>query len=187
MALLLVFQVLIAAQLAITVPGLGMARGARGGRERRGGLQLIPGPSGTATRLRMLRSWGFYTDDFARSWLFTSRLTNLIGARHADFAVVIVARRATISTGDRRAGGDRPGGVASSGSSGLVRMLRSETFARRVGTLTGRAARWARGVGHRRPSDQDFAEAAVGFRDDLRTDLVGARRPVMAAVVGSTY
>ena len=52
---------------------------------------VIPGPSGTATRLAVLRSWGFYTEDFARSWLFTSSLTNFTVLAMPAVAVVLVA------------------------------------------------------------------------------------------------
>ena len=97
--LLLVVQVLIAAQLAITVPGLRMTRAVVAVEGASAVSNTVPGPSGTATRLGMLRSWGFYTDDFARSWLFTSSLTNLIVLVMPIFAVLIVAVEGEISTG----------------------------------------------------------------------------------------
>jgi uncharacterized membrane protein YbhN (UPF0104 family) len=46
-------------------------------------------------------------------------------------------------------------------------MVRKAAFAYRVGALAGRFIRWAAGVARRRPSERDFAEAAVGFRDGL--------------------
>jgi uncharacterized membrane protein YbhN (UPF0104 family) len=181
-ALLLVVQVLIAAQLAITVLGLGMARGLVAVEGAAAVSNTVPGPSGTATRLGMLRSWGFYTDDFARSWLFTSSLTNLIVLVMPIFAVLIAAADGEISTGIVVLAAI--GLVVSAAGIVLVwLMLRSETFSRRVGTLTGRAARWARGIVHRRPSDQDFADAAVRFRNDLRQTWSERGGSVLAAVV----
>ena len=180
--LLLVVQVLIAAQLAITVPGLGMTRGIVAVEGAAAVSNTVPGPSGTATRLGMLRSWGFYTDDFARSWLFTSSLTNLTVLVMPIFAVLIAAAEGEISTGIVVLAAI--GLVVSATGIVLVwLMLRSETFSRRIGTLTGRFARWARGVVHRRPSDQDFAEAAVRFRDDLRQTWSDRGGRVMAAVI----
>ncbi len=182
-ALLLVVQVLIAAQLAITVPGLGMPRGLVAVEGAAAVSNTVPGPSGTATRLGMLRSWGFYTDDFARSWLFTSSLTNLTVLVMPIFAVLIAAAEGQISTGIVVLAA--VGLVVSAAGIVLVwLMLRSETFSRRVGTLTGRFARWARGIVHRRPSEQDFAEAAVRFRNDLRQTWSERGGRVLAAVLG---
>ena len=180
--LLLVVQVLIAAQLAITVPGLGMPRGLVAVEGAAAVSNTVPGPSGTATRLGMLRSWGFYTDDFARSWLFTSSLTNLTVLVMPILAVLIAAAEGEISTGIVVLAAI--GLVVSATGIVLVwLMLRSESFSRRIGTLTGRFARWARGVVHRRPSDQDFAEAAVRFRDDLRQTWSERGGRVMSAVL----
>lgn len=180
--LLLVVQVLIAAQLAITVPRLGMPRALVAVEGAAAVSNTVPGPSGTATRLGMLRTWGFYTDDFARSWLFTSSLTNLIVLVMPIFAVLITAAEGEISTGIVVLAAI--GLVVSAAGIVLVwLMLRSETFSRKIGTLTGRLARWARGIAHRRPSDQDFAEAAVRFRNDLRETWSERGGRVLSAVV----
>ena len=180
--LLLVTQALIAAQLAITVPTLGMARAAVAVEGAAAVSNTVPGPSGTATRLGMLRSWGFYTDDFARSWLFTSSLTNLAVLVMPIVAVLIAAIAGEISTG-----------LVVLASIGLVvsatgivlvwLMVRSEAFSLRVGTLAGRFARWARGFAHKQPSDRDFAEAAVRFRDGLRQTWTERGGRVAAAVL----
>ena len=166
LGLFLVAQSFVAAQLAITIPGLGMKRAAVAVEGAAAVSNTVPGPSGTATRLAMLRSWGYLTDDFARSWLFTSSLTNLVVLVMPVVAVVIVAAQWDLSAG-----------VVILAVIGLVvsivgvilvwLMLRSEAFSLRVGALTGRVVRWARGIAHRRPSEKDFAEAAVRFRDGL--------------------
>jgi putative heme transporter len=166
-ALLLVTQVVIASQLAFTVPGLGVTRAVVTVESAAAVSNTVPGPSGTATRLGILRSWGFYTDDFARSWLFTSSLTNLVVLVMPVLAIIIAAALGEVTTGVVVLA--VIGGVASVVGIVLVwLMLRSETFSRRIGTLAGRFARWARGVVSKRPSERDFAEAAVRFRDGLR-------------------
>ena len=67
----------------------------------------------------------------------------------------------------------------------MVRIVRSESFARRAGVLTGRAARWTASVARRRPTDRDFEEAAAGFRNDLRTSWKTLGTKVTLAVVGT--
>jgi putative heme transporter len=183
-ALMLLSQVLIGAQLAATVPGLGLTRAMVAVESASAASNVIPGPSGTATRLAVLRSWGFYTEDFARSWLFTSSLTNFTVLVMPAVAVVLVAVE-----------NDVPGAVFALAAVALVisavavwivvRIVRSERFARRAGVLAGRAARRAAAVARRRPTDRDFEEAALGFRNDLRTSWKTLGTKVTFAVVGT--
>lgn len=183
-ALLLVSQVLIGAQLAATVPGLGLVRGMVAVEAASAASNVVPGPSGTATRLAVLRSWGFYTDDFARSWVFTSSLTNFTVLAMPAIAVVLVA-----------IDHDVPGAVLGLAAGGLVvcavaiwvvvRVVRSERFARHLGALTGRIVRWAAGITRRRPTERDFADAVLRFRDDLRTSWRALGLRVTLAVVGT--
>ncbi len=165
-ALLLVSQVLIGAQLAAAVPGLGLTRGLVAVECASAASNVIPGPSGTATRLAVLRSWGFYTDDFARSWLFTSSLTNFTVLVMPALAVILVAFEQ-----------DVPATVFWVALAGLaisvaavaivVMVVRSDRFARRFGEVSGRIVRWAAGVARRRPTTQDFVEATLRFRAGL--------------------
>lgn len=183
-ALLLVSQLLIGAQLAATVPTLGITRAMVAVESAAAASNVVPGPSGTATRLAVLRSWGYYTDDFARSWLFTSSLTNLTVLLMPVFAIVFVA-----------IDHDVPTGLFAVAAIGLavsvvavfvvVRILRSEGFARRFGALTGRLVRWAEGIARRDPTERDFADAAVRFRDDLRATWRQRGLLVVLAVVGT--
>jgi putative heme transporter len=183
-ALMLLSQVLIGAQLAATVPGLGIVRAMVAVESASAASNVVPGPSGTATRLAVLRSWGFYTDDFARSWLFTSSLTNFTVLAMPAVAVVLVA-----------IDNDVPGAVLGLAAAGLVvcviaiwvvvRIVRSERFARRAGVLTGRTVRWAAGIAHRPPTDRDFEDATLRFRDDLRTSWRALGLRVTLAVVGT--
>ena len=183
-ALMLLSQLLIGAQLAATVPGLGITRAMVAVESASAASNVVPGPSGTATRLAVLRSWGFYTDDFARSWIFTSSLTNFTVLAMPAIAVVLVA-----------IDHDVPGAVLGLAAAGLVvcviaiwvvvRVVRSERFARRAGVLTGRTVRWAAGIAHRRPTDRDFEDATLRFRDDLRTSWRALGLRVTLAVVGT--
>ncbi len=182
--LLLVLQVITASQLAFTVPGLGIVRSVVTVESAAAVSNTIPGPSGTATRLGILRSWGFYTDDFARSWLFTSSLTNLMVLVMPVVATIVAAALGDVTSGVVILA--VIGAVVSVTGIVLVwLMLRSESFSRRLGTLAGRFMRWARGVVSKRPSDQDFAEAAVRFRDGLRETWRENGGRVMLAVLAA--
>jgi len=182
--LLLLSQILVGAQLAATVPGLGLTRAMVAVESAAAASNVIPGPSGTATRLAVLRSWGFYTDDFARSWLFTSTLTNLTVLVMPAIAIVLAAFDNDIS-----------GTVLLIALVGLVvsavavvivvRVVRSERFARRAGRLTGRLVRWSAGLVHRRPTERDFEDAVLRFRTDLQVTWRERGLRVVLAVVGT--
>ena len=182
--LLLVTQLLVAAQLAITVPGIRLNRALVAVESAAAASNIIPGPSGTATRLAVLRSWGFYTDDFARSWLFTSALTNFTVLSMPAFAIVLVATQNSISTGLLVLG--LAGLVISLiASYCIIRIMHSEAFARRFGALTGRLVRWSYGIARRRPSDEDFVEATLRFRNGIAQTWSERGWAVSAAVVGN--
>jgi hypothetical protein len=61
------WQLLVAAELATTVAGLGMARSVVAVEGASAVSNVVPGPSGTGTRLMMLRSWGFRVEEFAKA------------------------------------------------------------------------------------------------------------------------
>ena len=67
----------------------------------------------------------------------------------------------------------------------VVRIVRSEAFARRAGALSGRLVRWGAGVTKRRPTDRDFEEATLRFRDDLRSSWKTLGLRVTTAVIGT--
>ena len=181
-ALTLLSQVLIGAQLAATVPGLGLGR-AMVAVESAAAASNVPGPSGTATRLAVLRSWGFYTEDFARSWLFTSSLTNFTVLAMPAVAVVLVAIDNDVP-GGVRAGRRGPGRLRRRGLGRGAHRPQRELRPPRRGA-DGRAARWTASVARRRPTDRDFEEAAAGFRNDLRTSWKTLGTKVTLAVVGT--
>jgi len=181
--LVLVVQCLIATQWALTVPGLGIVRGLVAVEGSTAVSNTVPGPSGTATRLGMLRSWGFYTEEFARSWLFTSSLTNFMVVAGPVVGVLIA-----VAIGDASWQLLVLGLVAAALSVAAIvivwMMVRREAFAYRVGSLAGRFVRWAAGIAHRRPSQTDFAEAAVRFREGLIELWSHNGGRIVAAVVG---
>lgn len=183
--MVLVVQTLIALQLALTVPGLGMTRAFVAVEGASAVSNTVPGPSGTATRLGMLRSWGFYTEQFARSWLFTSSLTNFAVVVGPVFGVLIA-----IAIGDASWELLLLGLVAAALSVTAVvlvsLMVRKAAFAYRIGALAGRVVRWGAGVVRKRPSERDFAEAAVGFRDGL-IELWSNRGGRIVAAVAAVY
>ena len=183
--LFLISQVMNAGQLATTVPGLGLFRGGVAVESAAAVSNLVPGPSGTATRLGVLRSWGFYTDDFARSWLFTSALTNLTVLLMPALAVVVVAIDHDVSaTLVALAGVGLL--VAVVGGIAVWLVMRSEAFARGFGVRVGRLVRWAAGVARRRPSDRDFVDATLRFRESL-ADTWQERGPLVVLAVVGTY
>jgi uncharacterized protein (TIRG00374 family) len=127
---------------------------------------VVPGPSGTATRLMILRSWGFYTDDFARSWLFTSTLTNFTVLAMPAVAIVLVAINHNVDSTVVIIG---LVGLAISiaGVVAVVGILRNERFARWFGAKMGAAVRWATGLRGHTPSRQDFVESTLDFRESI--------------------
>ena len=183
--MVLVVQLLIALQLALTVPGLGMTQGFVAVEGAAAVSNTVPGPSGTATRLGMLRSWGYNTSEFARSWLFTSSLTNFMVVAGPVFGVLIA-----IAIGDTSWQLMLLGLIAVAVSVTAVvivwMMVRKAAFAYRLGALVGRFVRWGAGVVHKRPSEHDFAEAAVDFRDGL-IELWSHRGGRIVAAVVAVY
>lgn len=182
--LLLVARGLVGAQLAFAIPGLGLARGCVCSEGAAAASNIIPGPSGTATRLVMLTSWGYRVDDFARSWLLTSALTNLTVLAGPGVAAIILAVDVNLGTTMLIIG--LVGLVASSvGIVVVAAIMRSERTARRCGRLGGRAVRWWNGLRHRSPSQQDFEAVTLAFRVDILQSWHERGGRIAAAVVGN--
>jgi uncharacterized membrane protein YbhN (UPF0104 family) len=165
-------QVTFGWEYAAGLRGLGLTRGLVLFEGQTAVSNLIPGPSGTATRLMMLRSWGFSLDDFSRLWLVTSGVTDLL-----VLAMPIVAVAGAAAVGDAESGtawGIAAAGVVVGAVLALLAVLalRSERLATRLGAVSGRVITWVRGIARRAPTDEDFAAAAVNVRRDL---IVGWR------------
>jgi len=178
-------QVTFGWEYAAGLRGLGLTRGLVLFEGQTAVSNLIPGPSGTATRLMMLRSWGFSLDDFSRLWLVTSGVTDLLVLA---MPIVVVAGAAVV-------GDPEPGvtwGIAAVGVAvGAVLMvlaviaLRSERLAARLGAISGRVITWARGIARRAPTDEDFAAAAVNVRHDLIAGWRACGVPVTVAAASN--
>lgn len=125
---------------------------------------IIPGPSGTAMRLYIYRTWGLTSADFARGWFLTSAVNNGIILVMPSIALAIYAAQ-----------GDVTQSLVILALIGtvislilialIVGALRSEGFARRMGRLIGRIVTWAKGLVHK-PTPTDFEEVTVRFRDE---------------------
>ncbi len=134
---------------------------------------LVPGPSGTTMRFVIYRSWGITSADFAKGWLVSSAFNNLLVLAMPVVGAILVI---TTRTSSRRrwlagvaligAGRDDRGGRARD------RILRSESLARRVGSIYGRLLQKLRGLMKKPAAGQDGAEAVVRFR----TDAIDAMR-----------
>lgn len=162
-----VLQLSFAAEYAAALPGLGITRGLVCFEGQTAVSNLIPGPSGTATRLMMLRSWGFSLDDFTRLWLITSAVTNMLVLCLPAAAAIVLA----VDTHPPEALVWALAGagvlVALIAAAVAVVALRSERLAARIGIVIGRVIAWARGVLRRSPSNEDFAAATLHLRTGL--------------------
>lgn len=183
--LLLVVRLLVGAQMAFAIPGLGIVRACVASEGSAAASNVIPGPSGTATKLLILNSWGYRVEDFARSWLLTSALTNLTVLLGPAVAAIVLAVRFQHVRGSMLIIG-AVGLVAS--VIGIVvvgAIMRSERMARRCGGLGGRAVRWWHGLRKKEPSTKDFEEVTVAFRQDILTSWHERGGRVSLAVVGA--
>lgn len=182
--LLLIARSLVGAQLAFAIPGLGWLRGCVCSEGAAAASNIIPGPSGTATRLVILNSWGYRVDDFARSWLLTSSLTNLTVLAGPAVAAIVLAVEFNLGTTMLIIG--TVGLVASVvGIAVVAAIMRSEAMARRCGRVGGRVVRWWNGFRHRSPSQQDFEAVTLTFRADILQSWHERGGRISAAVVGN--
>lgn len=183
--LLLLMRVLVGAQMAFAIPGLGITRAFVASEASAAASNVIPGPSGTATKLLVLNSWGYRVEEFARSWLLTSALTNLtVLAGPAIAAIVLAVRFQHVG-----------GGMLIIGAVGLVAsvvgivvvaaIVRSERMARRCGRLGGRAMRWWNGFRKREPGETDFEEVTLAFRTDIIESWHARGGRISLAVAGA--
>jgi putative heme transporter len=128
----------------------------------------VPGPSGTATKYVTYRRFGVGNEDFGRAVAVNSAWSNVVPLVLPAVAVVMLATQESV-----------PGKVWLLVLAALalslvaiwlvVRIVRSETFAYRLGERVGRVYNWARGVAHRPPAG-DMAQAVVDFRGQVQDD-----------------
>ncbi len=183
--LTLVWRLLVATQLSASVPGLGVWRSCVASESAAAASNAIPGPSGTVMKLTVLRSWGFRTEAFANSWLFTSSLTNLV-VLSAPALIVFVLVLEGVTRWPLVLAAVIGLLIALAGAVGTVAIIRSERFARWAGRTLGRMARWLAGIARRKPSDEDFEEAILHFRDGI-VETWHARGPRIVVAVVASY
>src|SRR5262249_26853989 len=97
---------------------------------------VIPGPSGTAARLVIYRSWGFTSADFARGWMLTAVVNNGLILFMPSIALALYAVQGDLTT---QLIVLALVGTALSIIALLICIaaLRSEPFARKVGHVVG--------------------------------------------------
>jgi len=157
-------------QLLVVRP-LGFARAFVALETAAAATNLIPGPSGTATRFVLYRSWGFSSADFARGWMITSSLNNLLVLVLPVVGAVLVVTTSDVEPSSTVVVLAAIGLiVAAVGTVIAVEVLRRESFARRVGELSARVLRFWRGLRHK-PSGADAVDAILRFRVDAIASL----------------
>lgn len=183
--LLILWRLLVAGQLAMSVPGLGLGRSVVADESSAAVSNIVPGPSGSGTRLMMLRSWGFPAEQFAESITLTGSLGTLVvlAMPAAVVGVAAIERRTTVSLALIASAGLAASVV---GVAIVVAILRSERFARRAGALGGRVLARVRRLARRPPGTGDAVEATLRFRRDI-TGLWHARGRRLAALAVAAY
>lgn len=162
--LLLVTRVLTAAQMNAVIPRLGIVRSVVASEGSTAASNVIPGPSGTATKFLILRSWGFDGNDFGRSWLLTATLTDFVVLLMPIAGVVAMAIEGDVTTGLLViALVGLVAGVVAAVVIGLI--LRSENLAAKIGGLAGTIGRKLHVI--KAADHRDVAQATLHFRSEL--------------------
>lgn len=125
----------------------------------------VPGPSGTAARYVSFKKFGISNEDFAQSYVVNNAWSNGLRLVLPAIGVLLLATQKNVPT---------PvwilAGIGLAVSTTLiflaVRVMRSESFAYRLGERLGRFLNWARGV-VRRPSGEPLGATFVKWRFDV--------------------
>ena len=160
-AFFVVIEVLKGAEQAVAIEPLSVPKAVVASEASTAVSNVIPGPSGTAMRLYIYRTWGLTSSDFARGWLLTSVVNNAIILFMPSIALALYAAQGDVS--GKLVALAAIGAVFSLVCIGIAAgALRSEPFAARVGAVCARFVTWARGIA-KRPSDTDLAAVIVRF------------------------
>jgi uncharacterized protein (TIRG00374 family) len=161
-ALFVLIEVLKGAEQAVAIEPLSVPKAVVASEASTAVSNVIPGPSGTAMRLYIYRTWGLTSADFAKGWLLTSIVNNAIILFMPSIALAVYAAQGDVS--GKLVALAVIGAVLSLACIGIAAgALRSEHFAAHVGAVCARFVTWARGIAHR-PSDTDLAAVIVRFR-----------------------
>ena len=185
LCLFAVIEVLKGTGQALPIPGLRVRQSLVAAESATAVSNTIPGPSGTATKFAIYRSWGFNSADFARGWLLSSAFNNGVILAAPIIAVLLLAAN---GEADKTAIIVALIGLAVAivGLVLAVLALRREAFARRLGRIAGRIIRWARGVAKRPPTERDFVEVAAAFRLEVLS-VLKTRAWALGLVILSQY
>jgi putative heme transporter len=162
-ALFFVTEAMRAFEPAMTVPGLGWRRAFVSNETATATSYVIPGPSGTAIRWHIFRTWAFTSEAFVRGTMVTSLWNDAVILTMPVVAVGLLATQDSVPT-NAVVISVVALVVALIGLAIVVAAVRSESFTRRLGHLVGRVMGWARGVIKRPPVERDFSEVATTFR-----------------------
>lgn len=131
--------------------------------------KALPGPSGTAARFSIYRSFGITFEEFSTAAVVNSLVNNAFTLLLP--AVVLVPFIVQGLVPGAIVGVAAVGVAVSVGGLALVGAIaRSETLARRIGLAAGRFLTWFRGL-RKRPPPDDLGDAIVHFRDTAVTTL----------------
>lgn len=125
----------------------------------------VPGPSGTAARYLTYRKYGISSEDFGQSYVVNSAWGNAIPLILPSVGLALLSLQEDIPRNVLILA--LIGLVVSGIGIGLaVMVMRSESFAYRLGERFGRLLNWARGL-VRRPPEEQVGQAVVRFRFDV--------------------
>ena len=159
-------EVLKALEQQILIPKLGIVRAFVALENTALVSNLVPGPSGTTMRFVIYRSWGINSADFAKGWLVSSAFNNLLVLFMPVVGAILVITTSDVEPPPILTTVAVIGLIATTAAVLLVvGILRSESIARRVGSLYGRAIARLRGI-LKKPAGPDGAEAVMRFRVD---------------------
>ena len=164
-------EVLKALEQQILIPKLGIVRAFVALENTALVSNLIPGPSGTTMRFVIYRSWGINSADFAKGWLVSSAFNNLLVLFMPVVGAILVITTSDVEPPPWLAGVALIGLVVTTAAVLLgIGILRSESIARRVGSIYGRVLQRLRGL-MKKPAGPDGAEAVCGSASTRSTSM----------------
>jgi putative heme transporter len=169
--LALALEVAKAVEQQLLIPTLGLPRAFVALENTAVASNLMPGPSGTAMRFLVYRSWGIHSADFAKGWLVSSAFNNLLVLFLPVVGAILIVTTSDVEPPGILTTIAIAGLVLTTAAVGLgVGILRSERLARRVGAIYGRLLARLRGL-MKKPAGPDGAEAVLRFRADALESL----------------
>lgn len=183
-AIALALELVKAREQALLIPILGLQRALVALEVTAVASNLVPGPSGTAARFMVYRSWGVDSAQFAKGWIVSSAFNNLMVLLLPVAGAICVVVASDVDLRPLTAGLALAAAVVAIAAAALgVAILRSERIAARVGRLAGAAVRRLRGL-LKRPSGADAEAAVLRFRADALEALRAVGLPLGLTIFG---